>query len=451
MRKFTLIGLALALCASSAPAGAITVQEVKSPGGLTAYLSEDHTTPIIAISLAFRGGAALDPSEKLGLSNLASSLLDEGAGSLDSFAFQSELEDRAIKIRFSANRDDISGSLTTTTANASKAFELLHLALLEPRFDAEPVERIRRQILVGLTGRVENPRFIAQQKLFQVLFGAHVYGRDSEGEPETVKAITVDDLKAWAKSRFARDRLLISAAGDITAQDLGKALDMVFAGLPSTTGLSAKLPPAAVNTKGGTVRVAKNLPQAVVYLGQKGMMRADPDWYAATVVDYIFGSGGFTSRLMDEVREKRGLAYGVSTSLVPYQAGALMIASVATRADQVEASIGIIKDEWKKIRDGGPTEDELLAAKQYLTGAWPLRFTATSSIAEMLLAVQRDGLGLDYIDKRNSLIEGVTLEQVRRVARQLYDPQGLTVVVVGPEAKAAGGLPKERRPARKGG
>lgn len=436
MNRF-IVGLLL-LVASAAPSFAVTVKEVKSPKGLTAYLSEDHTAPVIAISFGFRGGAALDPEAKIGLSNLAASTLDEGAGELDSFAFQSALEDRAITLRYAAGEDDISGSLVTTAPNAQKAFELLRLSLLQPRFDAEPVERIRRQIMVGIQSRVENPNFIARLQLYKTMFGAHPYSRDDEGTLATLKSVTADDLRAWVKSRFARDRLIIAVAGDITAADLGKAMDMIFGDLPATTGLNVKLPAATVNPKAETVRVAKNLPQSVIFIGQKGIMRADPDWYAAQLVDYVFGSGSFSSRLMDEVREKRGLAYGVSTSLAPYDAGAAMLCSVATRADQAETSLNLIKSEWKKIHDDGPTETELQGAKDYMVGAWPLRFTSTKSIADTLFAVQRDHLGIDYIDKRNSMIQAVTLDQAKRVARSLYDPDNLNVVVVGPVPKAAG-------------
>jgi len=424
------------LMSLAAPALAITVQEVKSPGGLTAYLAEDHTTPIIAITFGFKGGSSLDPAAKLGLSGFTTSLLDEGAGSLDSFAFQSALEDRAISLRFGEESDMIRGNLVTTTPNAAKALELMQLALTSPRFDAEPVERIRRQILVGISSRQENPGRIARKTLMEAVFPGHPYAREDEGTAETIAAITVDDMRAWVKSRFARDRLLISASGDITPADLGKALDQLFGTLPQTSGLDITLPPA-VPAKGQTIRVEKNLPQSVVYMAQKGLKRQDPDWYIASVNDYIFGSGSFASRLMDEVREKRGLAYGVSTSLQPYEHGALMFASVGTRADQADTSVSIIRDEWIKMRDAGPTQEELDSAKQYLTGAWPLRFTSTGSIAEILLAVQKDNLGLDFLDRRNSLIEKVTLEDARRVAKSLYDPDGLTVVIVGPIPKPA--------------
>jgi zinc protease len=446
------LGLALVLgTALATPALAVTVKEVKSPGGVTAYLSEDHTTPVVAITFAFAGGSALDPRDKMGMSGLASSLLDEGAGDLDSFAFQSALEDLAISVRFNADRDMIRGQITTTTPNTARALDLMRLALTQPRFDPEPVERIRRQILVSIAARAENPGRLARKALMETVFGNHPYALEDDGTAETIAAVTVDDLRAWVKSRFARDRLIVAAAGDITPEALGKAMDMLFSSLPATSGLNATLPRAAVSTKGQTIRITKDLPQSVVVIAQNGFLRSDPDWYTATVLDYIFGGGSFASRLMNEVREKRGLAYSVSTGLAPYDAAGLVTASVGTQADQADTSLAIIREEWRKLRDKGPTAEELADAKQYLTGAWPLRFTSTGSIAEILLAVQRDKLGLDYIDKRNSLIEGVTLEDAKRVAKRLYDPDALTVVIVGPApAPAASTTPtKPAKPSAK--
>lgn len=449
MRKF--FALIIAAVVFAAPAYAITVREVKSPGGIKAYLAEDHTAPIVAITFGFKGGSAIDPEAKLGLSTMVTSLLDEGAGQLDSFAFQTELEDRAITLRFSADPDYVTGQIVSTTPNAAKAYELLRLALTQPRFDQEPVERVRRQILVGIQSRLESPGRIAGQRLMEELFGKHPYALEDEGKPETIKGITVDDLRGWVKSRFARDRLLVSASGDITAAQLQAVLDQVFGTLPATTGLKAEVPPAPIVGTGKIIRINKNLPQSVVYIGQKGLMRNDPDWYTSQVVDYVFGGGSFASRLMKEVREKRGLAYSVGTSIAPYAAGSMMIASVGTRADQAEESLKVIQAEWRKIHDEGPTQEELNDAKQYLTGAFPLRFRSTGSVADILLAVQRDNLGLDYLDKRNSYIDSVTLDQAKALAKKLYDPDNLVVVVVGPDptpAKPGAGTPAAGAPAK---
>ncbi len=420
----------VALFAWSGVALAIDVQEVKTRDGITAYLAQDDSNPIIAFSFELRGGSSIDPDDKLGLSNMVSGLLDEGAGDLDSFAFQSTLQDKAIRLGFDANTDSFSGSLTTIKANADEAFRLMALALSAPRFDEEPVERIRRQIQVSLARNAENPGRIARDTLFAEIFPNHPYGRPSDGTPETVQSITVDDLAAYSAQRFAKDRLIVGVAGDISPRQLRKRLDQVFGHLPDTVVTNWRVPDTAV-THVGTVVVDKAVPQSTVYMAQPGLSRDDPDWYIALVTDYILGGGSFASRLMDEVREKRGLAYGVNTSLVPYESAPFMIASVGTRNESVAESISVIRDEWRKFQADGPTAEELEGAKMYLTGSWPLRFTSSGRIASTLVAVQRDDLGLDYLDRRNDYIESITLEDVRRVAANLYKPDELSVIVVG--------------------
>lgn len=432
MRLSQIISLtsALIISAIAVPAHAIEVEEVKTKSGITAYLAEDHTNPIIAFSFQFRGGASIDPDDKLGLSYMVSGLMDEGAGDLDSFAFQSKLEDLAIRLGFDSGMDSFSGNLTTITANADEAFQLLALALAEPRFDEEPVERIRRQIQVSLARQLESPGQIARNTLFESVFPNHPYGRPSNGTPETISAVTRADLSAYAAQRFAKDRLIVSVAGDITPRQLRKRLDEVFGHLPDDVETEWRVAETTVAFV-GTIVVDKAVPQSTVYMAQPGLSRKDPDWYTALIADYILGGGSFASRLMEEVREKRGLAYGVSTGLSPYESGPLMVASVATKNDSVAESIAVIRDEWRKFQQEGPTADELEGAQQYLTGSWPLRFTSTGRIAQTLIAVQRDDLGLDYLDRRNDYIKAVTLEDLRRVTADLYQPDQLSVVVVG--------------------
>lgn len=428
-----LVGAIGAIAVSVFPAAAIDVEEVKSRSGITAYLAEDRTNPIIAFSFEFRGGTSIDPDDKLGLSSMVAALVDEGAGDLDSFAFQSKLEDLAIRLSFSSGRDSFSGNLTTITDNADEAFDLLKLALTAPRFDEEPVERIRRQIQVSLAREAESPGRIASKTLFESIFPGHAYGRPSRGTPETIAAITRDDLTAYAAQRFARDRLIIGVSGDIRARELRARLDEVFGHLPESVPTEWRVPDAEA-AFAGTVVVDKAVPQSTVYMAQPGLSRTDPDWYTALVADYILGGGSFASRLMDEVREKRGLAYGVSTQLVPLESGPIVIASVATKNDAVAESISVIREEWRKFQENGPTADELEGAKQFLTGSWPLRFTSTGRVAQTLVAVQRDDLGIDFLDRRNDYIEAVTMDEIKRVAGKLYQPDQLSVIVVGQPA-----------------
>jgi zinc protease len=446
-RMMTFVVLTLAFWAGRADA--VSVVEVKSPKGIVAYLSEDHSSPVISVSFTFSGGTAVDPPDKQGLTELGCSLFNEGAGDLDSFAFQSALEDRAISLGMSADRDRIRGSLTTTSPTLDEAVRLTRLALLQPRQDPEAIERMRRELLVQIAARAEVPGRLASRKLFLELFGGHPYAREEEGTAEGVKALTRADVQAWAKTRLSRDRLLVGVAGDITAAQLAGILDTLFADLPAIGSGAAKAPPATVSTVGKTSRIFRDLTQTTITIGAPGIMRSDPDWYAATVADYIFGSGSFASRLMNEVREKRGLAYTVRSSLVPFDSGAIVTIGAGTRADQADQSLRVIREEVAKMRNPGPTQDELDGAKQYLTGAWPLRFTSTGRVAELLVEIQHERLGLDYLDRRNKLIEAVTLADVKRVAKRLYNPDVLTVVIVGPESAESKTPP--RPPARRKG
>ncbi|MCH8002349.1 MAG: insulinase family protein [Proteobacteria bacterium] len=425
------------LLAAASPAAAIEVQRVVSPGGIEAWLVEDHSNPIISLDMTFRGGAALDPVGKEGLANLVSGLIDEGAGDLDSQAFQGRLQDLSIGLSFSTGLDTFSGDLKTLTENRDTAFELLRLALNEARFDEEPIARIRSQILAGLARDSENPRVIVRRTLNKMLFPEHAYGRPVSGTTESVTGLTVKDLRRFTAERFARDVLVVGVVGDITAKDLARLLDETFLGLPATAA-PVDLTDTTPSGKGGVVVVEKDLPQSVVVFGHEGIERADPDYYTAYVVNYILGGGGFSSRLYQEIREKRGLAYSVYTYLNPLDRAALVVGGVATQNERVSESLDLIRAEWRRMAEDGPSEEELRDAKIYLTGSFPLRFSSSGRISGMLIGMQLNYLGIDYLDRRNALIEAVTLDDARRVARRLYDADKLTVIVVGrPEGVTA--------------
>ncbi|MFQ6018575.1 MAG: M16 family metallopeptidase [Kiloniellaceae bacterium] len=428
-RRSTVIAFLL-LLVTALPARAVEVQRVTSEGGIEAWLVEDHGNPIISLDLAFRGGAALDPPGKEGLANMVSGLIDEGAGGLDSQAFQGRLQDLSIRLRFSAGLDSFGGELRTLTENRETAFELLRLALTEPRFDAEPVARIRSQILAGLARDAEDPQTIVGRILSKLFFPEHAYGRPVDGTLESVSALTVEDLRRFVAERFGRDNLVIGVAGDISAPELARLLDQTFLGLP-VRAAPADLPETAPRSAGEVVVVERDVPQSVVALGHAGVKRDDPDFYAAYVVNHILGGGGFSSRLYAEVRDKRGLAYSVYSYLNPYEHAGLVLGGVATENSRVKQSLDLIRREWRRMAEEGPSEAELEATKTYLTGSFPLRFSSTGRIAGMLVSMQLQDLGIDHLDRRNALIEAVTLEDARRVARRLFDADRLTVVVVG--------------------
>ena len=411
-------------------AKAIDIQKIVSPKGLTAWLVEDHSNPIITVNFAFRGGAALDPAGKEGLANLVASTIDEGAGDLDSQAFQRALEDFSVSLNFRAEQDSFSGSLRTLTRNRDRVFELLKLALTRPRFDADAVARMKSQILAGLRRRSENPRQIAGRMLLKTLFPGHSYGNPVMGSAETIPFIKIVDLKLFQAQRFAKDNLVVSVVGDVTAVALGKLLDSVFGSLPETAS-PWKLPDIMATAGNRTIVIDKPIPQSVIRFAQAGIKRNDPDFFAAYIMNYVLGGGGFESRLYREIREKRGLAYSVYSYLSPYNHTGIIMGGSATANARAAETIKILKNEWRRMADQGLTRTELDDAKTYLTGSYPLRFSSSRQIAAMMTGIQLERLGIKYIDQRNSFINTVTLDDVNQVAKKLLDADALTLVVVG--------------------
>lgn len=423
--------LALLVAAVPVPARAeIAIERVVSPGGIEAWLVEEHALPMVAVEFAFRGGAKLDPDGKAGLATMLSGLLDEGAGDLDSQAFQQRLDDLAVRLSFSADRDAFYGSLQSLSENTEDAFDLLRLALTAPRFDPEPVQRIRAQLLAMLAAAEEDPQAVASKAWFKAAFPDHVYGRPPDGTQETLTAVAREDLVAWMRRHLARDRLEIAVVGDITPEALGRLLDTTFGALP-TEAEEVLVPPPAPERPAGRIVIPRDIPQTVIQFGGEGLLREDPDFIPAYVLNYVLGGGGFSSRLMLEVREKRGLAYGIYTYLLPLDLTGLLVGGVATENVNAGETMALVRSVLADVRANGISEAELADAKTYLTGAFPLRFDSNANIAEQLLSFQLDDLGIDYVNERNALIESVSQHDIRRVAKRLLDPSDLLVVMVG--------------------
>ncbi len=425
------IGLLLAPVLAAGDANAVTIERVVSPKGIVAWLVQEDAVPLIAMSFAFDGGATQDPVERPGVANLLSGLLDEGAGPLDSEAFQKALDDYSISLSFDTGRDSFGGSLRTLVENRDEAVRLLKLALTEPRFDPEPVERIRAQILTGLKANERDPGEVASRALMTSLFPDHPYGKPSEGTPQSVASITTDDLRDYFNKIVAKDNLTIAVVGAIDPATLATMLDEVFGDLPVKANrvAVAEVEP----TTGGDTTIAMSIPQTVIQIAGKGLKRDDPDFIPASIAAYILGGGSFSSRLYDEVREKRGLAYSVYLGLAPMNHAGLVFVSTSTRGDQADAVVDLIKQQVRKFAEEGPTVKELADAKDYLIGSYPLRFDTSGAIADQLLAIQQEGLGIDYINKRNDLIAAVTIEDVRKAAARLFTGD-MTIVRVGQPA-----------------
>ena len=438
--------LACAAIAVAAPtARAVSIERVVSPGGIEAWLVSDRTLPLIAVEFAFVGGADQDPLDKPGIANMATSLLDEGAGPFDANAFHDRLELKAIELSFRTGRDYLRGSLRTLSENRDEAFDALRLALTEPRFDPAAVERERAAIMSRLRRETLNPNDMANRTWWATAFPDHPYGLPVNGTLESVPDITIDELKSYTRRAFARDNLKIAVVGDIDAETAGKLIDRAFGALPARADLTP-VAPIVPQGLGRRVVVPLDVPQAVVEFGGPGIARSDPDFMAAYLVNHILGGGAFSSRLYLEVREKRGLAYGISASLIWLKRAALLLGHTATRADATGQTIEIVEHEIRRLAEEGPTEDELAKAKTYLKGSFALGLDTSNRIASQLVQIQTDDLGIDYIERRGGLIDAVTLADAKRVAKRLLEGGMLVTIVGRPEGvtsseSAAGGSP----------
>ena len=420
---------ALLSLAAALPARAIDIQQVTSPGGIPAWLVEDHSIPFVALNIAFRGGASVDAPGKRGAVNLMTALLEEGAGERDATAYAEALESLGATTSVGAGDDAVTVSLRALTENRDEAADLLHDALTTPRFDADAVERVRAQVQSVIRSEATDPQSIAAKEMARRAWGDHPYGSSLNGTAESVAALTADDLRAAKDRVLARDRVIVSAAGDIDAAALGALIDRILGDLPAQA--TAPLPPPAqLKLTGETTVIDWDSPQTVVSFAQAGLPMSDPDYFAAFVLDHILGGGGFSSRLMDEIREKRGLTYGVGTGLANKVLGETWQGGMATANDKTAEAVALVREVVGNIREG-VTDKELADAKTYLTGEYPLRFDGNGKIAGILTGMQLMGMPRDYVNTRNGMIEKVTAADVKRVADRLLDPAKLEFVLVG--------------------
>ena len=407
----------------------VAIQQLTSPGGINAWLVEEHSIPFTALEIRFRGGTSLDAPGKRGATNLMMGLLEEGAGDMDARAFAEAVEGLAAQFSFDAHSDAVTISAEFLSENREEAIELLRLALQDPTFAEPDLERVRAQVLSNIQSNLTDPDRIASDAFYALAYGDHPYGSSGDGTQESVGALTRDDVLAAHRAVLARDRLYVGAVGDITAAELTALLDRLFGDLPAT---GAPMPGRVENALAGGVTVIDfETPQSVALFGHDGLKRDDPEFFAAYVMNHILGGSNFGSRLTMEVREKRGLTYGVSSFLVPRDLSELMIGQVSSANDRVAQAIEVVRAEWARLATDGVTEDELSQAKTFLTGAYPLRFDGNSRIAGILVGMQMIDLTPDYITSRNARVDAVTAADVARVAARLLNAEGLHFVVVG--------------------
>jgi zinc protease len=436
-RLLTILFLAAGLLLTRGAAAEAAAQKVVSPQGIEAWLIEDHGNPLISLAIGFHGGAASDPAGREGLARLAASLLDEGAGEMKSAAFQEKLADLGIDFGFSADQDDFTGQMRMLTQHRDEAFDLLRLALTAPRFDADAISRMKAQMLSSIAIDAADPGTVAYRAWMRLELGDHPYTHPVKGTPASIAAITAADLRGFVAQRLGRDQMRIAVVGDINAGELAALLDRTFGSLPAKAAPLA-VPEAHPAAKGGVAVIERDLAQSIAVFGQAGIDRADPDFYAAVLLDDIMGGGNFKARLMDSLREKRGLVYYVGTGLAVYDHAALVTGSLGTKNATAGQAIDLVRSEWQRMHDEGPSAAELADAKTHVIGAYPLNFTSTWSSASALLDLALSGRPIDYAEKRPALFAAVTLADAKRVAHRLYDPSALRFLVLGrPEGVTA--------------
>jgi zinc protease len=412
--------VALSFAWLASPARAAEIERIVSPGGIEIWYVQEKSLPIIALEIAFEnaGNSSL-PDGKQGLANMISTLLDEGAGDMDSFSFQRRADELALRLRFSDNADTFRVTLRTLSGNRDDAFDLLGLALSAPRFDADPVERMRAGILSDLNRRINDPDYLLGVAWLATAYPDHVYGRPSRGTIETVESFTQDDLRDFVATRFTQDRLLVGAVGDVDGAEIARLVDAALGGLPAT-GQVFDVPRIDPVTGPMVEVIRQDIPQSSIIWGTAGIMREDPDYYAAVVMNTVLGGASFISRMWNSVREERGLAYSVGTGISPLGHTSYFSGGVATRNDQVAEAYAIIEAEMQRMAEDGLTDQELADAKTYSIGNFALSLDTNSSLARVLVGLQVAELGIDYIDKRAGYINAVTLDDVLRVARRIF-------------------------------
>jgi zinc protease len=450
-RIFLALASVLLLLAPTA-AGAVAVKTLNMGRDAQIWYVEDHTLPMIAMTVAIPAGSAYDPAGKDGLATFAASMLDEGAGPYNSAGYQAALNGRAIRLSMSPNRDWLLISLVTLKENAPAAFRLLGIALSKPHFDPDAIARVRAQILAALEENDEDPAHVAGEVFFEKFFPGHPYGHPTDGTAASVAGITRADLVNFARDHWVRGGIHIAVSGDIDADSLKTLIASAFSALPDRT--PPPIPPVRRMGSPGISVVPMPVPQPNIVFGLPALPRSDRDFIPSYVANYILGGGGFSSRLTTEVREKRGLTYDIATGVQTLRKAGFFAGQVATKAGSVNQTIAVIRDTMGNFAQNGPTQKEMNDAKTYLTGSFPLAFTSNVGVAGQLSAFQTAGLPVGYVEKRNDLINAVTIDDVRRVAKRLFNAGRLTIVIAGnPDApkqavKPLPGADKPPQPAR---
>ena len=406
----------------------LPIQRVTS-NGLTAWLVEDHSVPVVSLSWSWPGGAAFDAPGREGTAGLAAALLTEGAGDMPAAAFTDALRDAGIGLSFGAGRDDVDGGFRCLVDALPEAERLARLAMTAPRLDQAAIERLRARAIAGARQALETPRGQAGRAFWAAAYPTHTAGRPSGGTAESLAAISTDDLRGVLAQQLRRDGLTIAAAGAIKPEALAALMDRLFAGLPAGAPSTPATLPAF--TSFGLRVIGMDSPQSQAIFGHEGIGARDPQFETAQIVLRVFGGGGFSSRLTESVRVQRGLTYGIGVGLDTGFGGGVLVGSVASDNGKIAEALSVTRDEWARMAADGPNDAEMAEAIAFLTGSLALQFTDSRRIANTLIAMQRNGRPIDWLDGRSDRLRAITRDDAARMARRLLKPEALSVTVAG--------------------
>lgn len=420
------------LCSFLFPAflhASITPKEIKTPLGLKVWYLQDTNTPVIALSFSFEGGAKTDFENKEGLASSAVAILGEGTREKDLKTVDEFLQDHAISLRFNASIDSIEGSLAMLTDHKEEAFDILRETLMSPRMNHETLEKVKKDLLTHLANIANDPTYMATRKLESLLFPNHPYGKPVLGTSVSIKKIKLQDIEAYLDQNMSQDRLTIAITGNISEDEVKSFVDKTFGGLPEKGKplLENRIDPII---QGQLEPITLNIPQSLILFALPGIMYDDPDFIEASLLLHIMG-GGQQSRLFQEIREKRGLAYAIAAGIIWNQEAGYFKGFLGTTFDKTGESIQLTQQEWKRLKEKGVSEEELKDAKTNMINSYPLRFTNSQTIATVLVGYQRSKRPIDYFQKREKMIEEVTVEDMNNFIKRIIQPDKLTFVVVG--------------------
>ncbi|MFO0389315.1 MAG: M16 family metallopeptidase [Alphaproteobacteria bacterium] len=422
------------LCAQVSVAYAVEVKEVTSEHGIKAWLVEEHALPLVVVKVAFTGsGYAYDAAGKEGRANMTASLLMEGAGDMDAKSFSEAIESRAISMTAGADEDYFHLSMETLSDHAETAFSYLALVLTNPRFDAEAIERTRRQMLSIQAQQEQEPAYQLMESWQKTAFPNHPYSKPPVGTKASVAGLSKDDLQFVVSNMLTRENIIIAVVGDITPDALKRLLDDQFGNLPAQYMPDTKVEEAVLPAPAASAPVVSfDIPQTMVMFGFPSIKREDPAYYAAHVMNHLLGGGGaLNSRLGKALRGERGLTYGVGTYLDPAPYASTLRGRFATRNEQAGAALEVLKSTLKKFSEEGITQEELDDAKKFITGSFVLGLDSNTDVANFLINMQVQNLGMDYLNRRNELMQAVTRDDVMAMAKRIIAEDKLLVVMLG--------------------